>query len=79
VEKAGLKVEFRKDDLDYPVELADKLADDPELKAAFENLTPGRRRGYILHFSQPKQSKTRVSRIEKCAPRILEGKGMHDR
>jgi uncharacterized protein YdeI (YjbR/CyaY-like superfamily) len=79
VEKAGLKVEFRKDDLDYPAELVDKLAEDPALKAAFESLTPGRRRGYTLHFSQPKQSKTRVSRIEKSAPRILDGKGMHDR
>jgi uncharacterized protein YdeI (YjbR/CyaY-like superfamily) len=79
VEKSGLKVEFRQDDLDYPVELVDKLEDDPALKSAFENLTPGRRRGYVLHFSQPKQSKTRVSRIEKCAPRILQGKGMHDR
>lgn len=79
LEKGGQKVEFRKDDLDYPEELIARLDADAELKAAFEGLTPGRRRGYILHFSQPKQSKTRASRIEKWAPRILEGKGMHDR
>jgi len=79
VEKAGLKVDFGKDDLDFPAELVEKLAQDPALKAAFENLTPGRQRGYVLHFSQPVQSKTRVSRIEKSRSRILEGKGMHDR
>lgn len=79
VEKAGLKVEFRKDDLDRPQELVERLDADPALKAAFEALTPGRQRGYILHFSQPKQSKTRVSRIAKYAPRILAGKGLHDR
>lgn len=78
-EKAGLKVTFEKDDLDYPEELTDMLDGDPDLREAFEALTSGRRRGYVLHFSQPKQSKTRVSRIEKAAPRILQGKGMHDR
>lgn len=79
VEKAGLKVDFPKDDLDHPEELTDRLEADPELKAAFDALTPGRRRGYVLHFSQPKQSRTRVSRVEKSAPRILEGRGLHDR
>lgn len=79
VEKAGLKVDFRKDDLVFPEELVDKLSEDPGLNAAFGALTPGRRRGYVLHFSAPKQSKTRLSRIGKCAPRILEGKGLHDR
>ena len=79
LEKAGLKVALRKDDLDLPDELIGKLQHDPALKTAFEALTPGRRRGYILHFSQPKQSKTRVSRIEKSIPRILHGKGMDDR
>ncbi|WP_193368885.1 YdeI/OmpD-associated family protein [Pelagibius marinus] len=79
VEKAGLKVDFRKDDLVFPEELTVRLDEDPDLKRAFEALTPGRRRGYILYFSQPKQSKTRASRIEKCAPRILDGKGLHDR
>jgi uncharacterized protein YdeI (YjbR/CyaY-like superfamily) len=78
-EKAGLKVDFPKDDLDYPEELVAMLDDDPALKSAFEALTPGRRRGYVLHFSGPKQSKTRLSRIEKAAPRILAGKGMHNR
>ncbi|EKF40552.1 putative protein with duf1801 domain [Nitratireductor indicus C115] len=79
VEKAGLKVEFAKDDLEYPEELADKLDADPEFREAFEDLTPGRRRGYVLHFSQAKQPATRIARIEKAAPRILQGKGMHDR
>jgi uncharacterized protein YdeI (YjbR/CyaY-like superfamily) len=79
IEKAGLKVDFPKDDLVYPAELVARLDEDPGLKTAFEALTPGRQRGYVLYFSQPKQSKTRVSRIEKHAPRILDGKGMHDR
>ncbi len=78
-EKAGLKVEFAKDDLDYPEELADRLESDPEFREAFDGLTPGRRRGYVLHFSQAKQPATRAARIEKAAPRILQGKGMHDR
>lgn len=78
-EKAGLKVNFRKDDLADPAELTEKLAADPELKAAFEALTPGRQRGYRLYFSGAKQSATRVSRIEKSVPRILEGKGPNDR
>ena len=77
--KAGLKVELPKDDLEYPAELVDRLNGDPDFRAAFEALTPGRQRGYVLHFSQPKQSATRVSRIDKAAPRILAGKGMHDR
>lgn len=79
IEKAGLKVDFAKDDLAYPDELAAKLDADPAFKAAFEALTPGRRRGYVLHFSQAKQPATRQSRIEKAAPRILEGEGMQDR
>ncbi len=79
VEKAGLKVDFKDDDLELPDELVVMLRDDPQLKAAFDALTPGRQRGYSLHFSQPKQSKTRISRIEKHAPKILAGKGMHDR
>lgn len=79
IEKAGLKVDFPKDDLVFPEELIGKLDEDPVLKAAFEALTPGRQRGYALHFSRPKQSKTRLSRIEKCTPRILDGKGLHDR
>jgi uncharacterized protein YdeI (YjbR/CyaY-like superfamily) len=79
VEKAGQKVDFRKDDLVLPRELISKLDENPDLTAAFEALTPGRQRGYTLYFSQPKQSKTRLSRIEKYVPRILEGKGLHDR
>lgn len=78
-EKAGLKVDFPKDDLDYPEELADRLDGDPEFRAAFEALTPGRRRGWVLHFSSAKQSATRTSRIDKAAPKILAGKGMQDR
>lgn len=78
-EKAGRKVDFPKDDLDYPEELADRLDSDPDFRTAFEALTPGRQRGWVLHFSGAKQSATRASRIEKAAPRILAGKGMHDR
>ena len=79
VEKPGLRVELAGDGLDVPAELVERLDGDPELKTAFDALMPGRQRGYALHFAQPKQSATRASRIEKCAPRILEGKGMHDR
>lgn len=79
VEKAGLKVAFENDDLTFPAEFLDRLAQDPALQAAFAALTPGRQRGYSLYFSQPKQSKTRNARIDKCAPRILDGKGLHDR
>ena len=79
IEKAGLKVAFTaKDELVIPVELETKLAALPALRSAWESLTPGRRRGYVLYFSAAKQSKTRESRIEKMAPWILEGRGMHD-
>jgi uncharacterized protein YdeI (YjbR/CyaY-like superfamily) len=78
-EKAGRKVDFPKDDLDYPEELADRLDGDPDFRTAFEALTPGRQRGWVLHFSGAKQSATRASRIEKAAPKIFAGKGMHDR
>jgi len=79
VEKAGLKVDFAKDDLVCPEELIDTLDADADLRDAFEAPTPGRQRGWVLHVSQPKQAATRVSRIAKASPRILEGKGMHDR
>ena len=79
IEKAGLKVEFKKDLEPIPEELLVVFDSNPELKSAFEALTPGRQRGYILHFSQPKQAKTRFSRIEKLTPKILTGKGFHDR
>ena len=77
--KAGAKVQ-RKTTSDFPVpaELRDRMDDDPDLRAAFEALTPGRQRGYLFHFNAAKQSKTREARIEKCMPRILEGKGLVD-
>ncbi len=78
VEKAGLKVQFKKNPEPIPDELQQKLNEHPDFKTAFERLTPGRQRGYILHFSQPKQSKTRVARIEKCMPKILNGEGLND-
>lgn len=80
VEQAGLKVEFTaRHELDYPEELIARIEADPEFADAFEALTPGRKRGYVLHFSGAKQSATRARRIEKQVPRILERKGMHDR
>jgi uncharacterized protein YdeI (YjbR/CyaY-like superfamily) len=80
VEKAGLKVEYKSvSEFDVPEEFQSQLDDDPALKAAFEALTPGRQRGYLLYFSGAKQSKTRMSRVEKYIPKIFEGKGFHDR
>jgi uncharacterized protein YdeI (YjbR/CyaY-like superfamily) len=80
VEKAGLKVDFKRtSDFIIPEEFQNKLDANPVLKTAFESLTPGRQRAYILYFSQPKQSQTRESRIEKCMQRILDGKGLNDR
>lgn len=80
VEKAGLSVDFKeKHELEYPEEFQLVLDGNAALKAAFEALTPGRQRGYILHFSGAKQSSTRTSRIEKCIPSILEGKGLNAR
>jgi len=78
-EKAGLKVTLKKTE-EYPVpeELQNKFAELPALKTAFEALTPGRQRGYLYYFSQPKQSKTRTARIEKYIPHILAGKGLND-
>lgn len=79
VEKAGLEVDFKKDaEFTIPEELQHKFDEIPALKTAFEALTPGRQRAYILYFSQAKQSKTRVSRIEKYVQKILEGKGLND-
>jgi uncharacterized protein YdeI (YjbR/CyaY-like superfamily) len=79
VEKAGLEVSFKKHaDYTIPEELQHKFEEIPALKKAFEALTPGRQRGYILHFSSPKQSKTRESRVEKCVQQILDGKGLDD-
>src|SRR6266536_121592 len=79
VEKAGLKVNFKKTtEFNIPEEFQNKLDEIPALKKAFDALTPGRQRGYILYFSAPKQSKTRESRIEKCMQQILNGKGLND-
>jgi uncharacterized protein YdeI (YjbR/CyaY-like superfamily) len=79
VEKAGLKVDLKETkEFTVPEEFQKKLTELPALKAAFEALTPGRQRAYLLHFSQPKQSKTRESRIEKYMPQILHGKGLND-
>ncbi len=80
VEKAGLKVELKKTaEFIIPEEFQKKLDEIPALKTAFEALTPGRQRAYIFYFSQPKQSKTRESRVEKYMPQILNGKGLNDR
>lgn len=79
VEKAGLKVEFKKtEEFNMPDEFKEFLEEMPDLKSAFEALSPGRQRAYLLHFSAPKQSKTRVARIEKSIQRIFEGKGLND-
>ena len=79
VEKAGLKVTLKKTaEFSIPEEFQTKLDEIPALKTAFHALTPGRQRAYILHFSAPKQSKTRESRVEKCMRHILNGKGLND-
>ena len=80
VERAGLKVARAKAaDLEYPEELVARFAEDPGFEAAFEGLTAGRRRGYVLHFSGAKQSNTQAARIERYRRKILAGKGFHDR
>jgi uncharacterized protein YdeI (YjbR/CyaY-like superfamily) len=79
VEKAGLQVNFKKaSEFTMAEEFKKKLDELPGLKTAFEALTPGRQRAYLLHFSQPKQSKTRESRVEKYVQQILDGKGLND-
>ncbi|WP_177736276.1 YdeI/OmpD-associated family protein [Flavobacterium inviolabile] len=79
VENAGLEVRFKKtDEFTVPDEFQQKLNETPALKTAFEALTPGRQRAYLLYFAAPKQSKTRESRIEKYTSQILEGKGLKD-
>jgi uncharacterized protein YdeI (YjbR/CyaY-like superfamily) len=79
VEKAGLKVKLKKtSDFKIPEEFQNKLDELPALKTAFAALTPGRQRAYLFHFSKPKQSKTRESRVKECMPRILKGKGPND-
>ncbi|MDB5121605.1 MAG: hypothetical protein JWN56_2823 [Sphingobacteriales bacterium] len=79
VEKAGLKVNFKKTtEFIIPEEFQNKLDEIPALKTAFHALTPGRQRAYHLYFSAPKQSKTRESRVEKCMQQIFNGKGLND-
>lgn len=79
VEKAGLEVSFKKTtEFTIPEEFQSKLKENSDLKTAFEALTPGRQRAYLLHFSSPKQSKTRESRVGKYMQQILDGKGLND-
>jgi uncharacterized protein YdeI (YjbR/CyaY-like superfamily) len=79
IEKAGLKVEFKKShEYAIPEELEKKMKEIPKLRTAFQALSPGRQRAYLLHFSSARQSKTRELRIEKCIPAILAGKGLND-
>jgi uncharacterized protein YdeI (YjbR/CyaY-like superfamily) len=77
-EKAGLKVNLKKNPEPIPEELQYKFDEIPALKTAFDALTPGRQRAYILYFTAAKQSKTRASRVEKCIQQILNGKGLND-
>lgn len=77
-ERSGIKIETRKTDFNLPDELLQKFAENPQLKLAFEALTPGRQRGYFFFFSAPKQSATRVARIEKLTPKIMAGKGFDE-
>jgi uncharacterized protein YdeI (YjbR/CyaY-like superfamily) len=79
IEKAGLKVKLKKtSDFPVPEEFKNRLSKDSALKSAFDALTPGRQKGYLLYFSAAKQAKTRESRIEKCVPQILKGRGLLD-
>jgi uncharacterized protein YdeI (YjbR/CyaY-like superfamily) len=79
IEKAGLKFDLKKTaEFNVAEEFQRKLDKNAALKTAFEALTPGRQRAYLLHFSAPKQSKTRAARVEKFTPQILDGKGLHD-
>ncbi len=79
IERSGREIDFKKTaEFAMPDELRLRFESQPELKAAFEALTPGRQRAYLLHFSAPKQATTREARIEKAAPRIMAGKGLND-
>jgi uncharacterized protein YdeI (YjbR/CyaY-like superfamily) len=79
VEKSGAKVKMKSvAQFDVPAELRDRMDADPALAEAFHALTPGRQKGYLLHFAEAKQSATRAARVEKHAPRILKGLGLHD-
>lgn len=80
LEKSGAKVELKKtEDFQVPQELTETFKIDPEYQIAFESLTPGRQRGYLLYFAQAKQSNTRSSRISKCRDKIFSGKGWNER
>lgn len=79
-ERAGAKIDFETTrEVAVPDELTARFAAMPELEAAFDALTPGRRRGYLMHFASAKQPATRESRIDRCVPRILKGEGLNDR
>ncbi len=79
VEKSGVKVEMKSAaQFDVPEEFLKPLDDDPKLAEAFHALTPGRQKGYLLHFAGAKQSATRAARVEKHVPRILKGLGLDD-
>ncbi|MNY29221.1 hypothetical protein D3C86_1632510 [compost metagenome] len=79
VEESGAKVALKKtNDYAVPEEFQEQLDANAALKEAFAALTPGRQRAYLFYFGQAKQSKTRVSRVEKCIPQIMEGKGLDD-
>ncbi len=79
IEESGKKVEFKKNPEPIPNELLQAFEQDFSFKKAFYELTPGRQRGYIIHFSQPKQSHTRIDRIEKCKEQIFNGVGLNDK
>jgi uncharacterized protein YdeI (YjbR/CyaY-like superfamily) len=79
VEKSGAKVQMKAvAQFDVPAEFQERLDEDPKLAKAFHALTPGRQKGYLLHFAGAKQSSTRAARVEKHAPRILKGLGLDD-
>ena len=79
LEKAGIKVDPKQDaELIFPEEFQARLDEDPDLQTAFSKLTPGRQKQYNMHFSAPKQSQTRQSRVEKAIPQIFNGKGLND-
>jgi uncharacterized protein YdeI (YjbR/CyaY-like superfamily) len=78
IERNGKKVEFKKEDDPIPDELTEAFEKNPPLKTAFYALTPGRRRGYLLHFNQAKQSATKISRINANMKKIMSGKGFNE-
>lgn len=79
IEESGQKVEFKKNMEPVPIELLQAFEDNPAFKKAFYALTPGRQRGYIIYFSQPKQPQTRMERIAKYKQQIFDGIGFHDK